>query len=302
MRGFLGAASQTFLRNGERVRVGSAILWMRAPDVYDAVSIATAGGSPVWNNDILMTLGPIRTPFGFHSTAKDVIRGVDLSGKRVIITGASSGIGIETAEALAEARAEITLAVRNPQAGEEVAARLRTSTGNPEIHVRRLNLADLHSVRAFASAWSGPLHILVNNAGIMANPELERTPQGFEIQFATNFLGHFLLTTGLRHALVAGNRARVVSVSSSANTYAPVLFDDPHFRFMPYSPFVAYGQSKTANILFAVELTRRWAGNGIEARVVMSRPTDFSGGVAPYALDPGNAAPLWTLAEQLAAE
>lgn len=313
------------------------------------------------SNDILMTLGPIRTPFGFHSTAKDVIRGVDLSGQRVIITGASSGIGIETAEALAEARAEITLAVRNPDAGEEVAARLRISTGNPEIHVRRLDLADLHSVRAFASAWSGPLHILVNNAGIMANPELERTPKGFEIQFATNFLGHFLLTTGLRNALVAANRARVVSLSSSANTYAPVLFDDPHFRFMPYSPFVAYGQSKTANILFAVELTRRWAANGIfsnalnpgaiatnlqkhtgglktprelqktpqegaatsvllaalpllagvggryfedcnEARVVMSRPTDFSGGVAPYALDPGNAARLWTLAEQLTAE
>jgi hypothetical protein len=122
-------------------------------------------------NDILMTLGPIRTPFGFHSTAKDVIRGIDLSGRRVIITGASSGIGIETAEALAEARAEITLAVRNPHAGEEVAARLRISTGNPEIHVRRLDLADLHSVRAFASAWNGPLHILVNNAGIMANPE-----------------------------------------------------------------------------------------------------------------------------------
>jgi NAD(P)-dependent dehydrogenase (short-subunit alcohol dehydrogenase family) len=181
----------------------------------------------------------------------------------VIITGASSGIGIETAEALAEARAEITLAVRNPDAGEEVAARLRISTGNPEIHVRRLDLADLHSVRAFSSAWSGPLHILVNNAGIMANPELERTPKGFEIQFATNFLGHFLLTTGLRNALVAANGARVVSLSSSANTYAPVLFDGPHFRFMPYSPFVAYGQSKTANILFAVELTRRWAANCI---------------------------------------
>jgi hypothetical protein len=204
-------------------------------------------------NDILMTLGPIRTPFGFHSTAKDVIRGVDLSGRRVIITGASSGIGIETAEALAEAGAEITLAVRNPHAGEEVAARLRISTGNPEIHVSRLDLADLHSVRAFASGWSGPLHIIENNAGIMANPELERTKEGFEIQFATNFLGHFLLTARLRNALVAANGARVVSLSSSANTYAPVLFDDPHFRFMPYSPFVAYGQSKTANILFAVE-------------------------------------------------
>jgi hypothetical protein len=181
-------------------------------------------------SDILMTPGPIRTPFGFHSTAKDVIRGVDLSGKRVIVTGASSGIGIETAEALSEARAAVTLAVRNPEAGEEVAARIRISTGNPEIHVRRLDLADLGSVRAFSSAWNGPLHILVNNAGIMANPELERTPEGFEIQFATNFLGHFLLTTGLRKALVAAHGARVVSLSSSANTYAPVLFDDPHFR------------------------------------------------------------------------
>ena len=144
------------------------------PTLYDGVSIETAGGSPFgrevrqrYSYDSWPNQNTFRIPLhreGCHPRSR-------LSGKRVIITGASSGIGIETAEALAEARAEITLAVRNPDAGEEVAARLRISTGNPEIHVRRLDLADLHSVRAFSSAWSGPLHILVNNAGIMANPE-----------------------------------------------------------------------------------------------------------------------------------
>ena len=111
--------------------------------------------------------------------------------------------------------------------------------------------------------WEGTLHILVNNAGIMALPTLERTPEGWEMQFATNFLGHFALTIGLHRALAAANGARIVSVSSSGNLIAPVIFDDLHFDFLPYDPLVAYGQSKSACALLAVEATRRWAKDGI---------------------------------------
>jgi NAD(P)-dependent dehydrogenase (short-subunit alcohol dehydrogenase family) len=205
----------------------------------------------------------ITTPFGFKSTAAEVIAGVDLGGMRSIVTGASSGIGIETARALASAGAEITLGVRNLEAGEATAAALRLSTGNAAVFVRRLDLADQESVRTFATGWEGPLHILVNNAGIMALPNLERTGEGWELQFATNFLGQFALTVGLHRSLAAANGARIVSVSSSGHLIAPVIFDDPHFNFLPYDPLVAYGQSKTACTLLAVEATRRWAGDGI---------------------------------------
>ena len=192
----------------------------------------------------------------------------------------------------------------------------------------------------------------------MALPELERTPEGWEMQFATNFLGHFALTVGLHKALAAAEGARIVSVSSSGNLIAPVIFDDLHFNFLPYEPFVAYGQSKTPCALLAVEATRRWAAERIcanalnpgaiptnlqkhtgglrtppelrktpqqgaatsvllatsplldgvggryfedcnEAAVVFRRPTDFSRGVAPYAIDPSNAERLWNVALKL---
>ncbi len=121
---------------------------------------------------------------------------------------------------------------------------------------------------AFVAAWDGPLQILVNNAGMMASPEM-RTPEGWELQFATNHLGHFGLTTGLHHALAAAGGARVVSVSSSAHLRSPVVFEDIHFRERAYEPWSAYGQSKTANVLFAVEATRRWADDGITANSLM---------------------------------
>jgi len=203
------------------------------------------------------------TLFGFHSTAADVVAGVDLGGKRAIVTGAAGGIGIETARALAAAGAAVTLAVRRPRAAEEVAEELRRSTGNSAIDVRHLDLSDLQSVKSFTAAWKGPVHILINNAGIMAVPELEKTPQGFELQFGTNFLGHFALTTGLHRALAAAQGARVVSVSSTGHLFSPVLFDDLSFDFIPYSPLVAYGQSKTANALLAVGITHRWISEGI---------------------------------------
>ena len=210
----------------------------------------------------------IKTPFGFTSTADEVLAGIDLRGQRAIVTGGSSGIGIETARALASAGAEVTLAVRNLDAGREVAKAISATTQNPHVHVAHLELSDQRSVRAFTAAWRGPLHILVNNAGIMALPELERSPEGWEMQFATNFMGHFALTQGLHAALVAAKGARIVSLSSSGSLFAPVLFGDPHFRFLPYTPFVAYGQSKTACTLLAVEASRRWASDGIYANAL----------------------------------
>jgi NAD(P)-dependent dehydrogenase (short-subunit alcohol dehydrogenase family) len=213
-----------------------------------------------------MTL--IKTPFGFHSTAAEVAAGIDLSGKRIIVTGGAAGIGIETARALAGCGAEITLAVRNTEVGESAAADIRASTKNGAVRVTRMDLADLASVAEFVAAWSGPLHVLINNAGVMALPET-RTNAGIEMQVATNHLGHFALALGLHRALSAAGDARIVSVSSSAHQYSPVIFDDINFDFRPYDPLLAYGQSKTANVLFAVEATKRWAPNGITANALM---------------------------------
>jgi NAD(P)-dependent dehydrogenase (short-subunit alcohol dehydrogenase family) len=210
----------------------------------------------------------ITTPFTAESTAAEVVDGIDLSGRRVIVTGGASGIGIETARALAGAGAEVTLAVRDLAAGERTAEDIVATTGNKQVLVARLDLADQSSVAAFTAAWDGPLHILVNNAGMMASPEM-RTPEGWELQFATNHLGHFALTTGLHRPLAAAGGARVVAVSSSAHLRSPIVFEDIHFREREYEPWSAYGQSKTANVLMAVEATRRWADDGITANALM---------------------------------
>lgn len=210
----------------------------------------------------------ITTPFDAESTAAQVIAGIDLSGRRTVVTGGASGIGVETARALASAGAEVTLAVRNVEAGERTAADITDSTGNERIAVAPLDLADQVSVAAFVAAWDGPLHILINNAGVMASP-LMRTPEGWEMQFATNHLGHFALATGLHDALAADGSARIVSVSSSAHHRSPVVFDDIHFERREYEPWSAYGQSKTANVLFAVEASKQWASDGITVNALM---------------------------------
>jgi NAD(P)-dependent dehydrogenase (short-subunit alcohol dehydrogenase family) len=210
----------------------------------------------------------IRTSFGFASTATDVVEGIDLSGKRAIVTGGSSGIGVETARALAGAGADVTLAVRDTDAGDRTAADITATTGNSKIHVGRIDLSDQASVAAFVRSWSGPLHILVNNAGVMGLPELQLTPDGWEMQFATNHLGHFALANGLHDALAAAGAARIVSLSSEAHLRSPVVFDDINFASRPYDPFLAYSQSKTANALFAVEAARRWHGDGITPNAV----------------------------------
>ena len=210
----------------------------------------------------------ITTPFGFASTADDVLRDVDLAGQRAIVTGGASGIGIETARALAAAGADVTLAVRNLDAGKQVAAALNAAGRHNNVRAAHIDLSDQASVTQFVAHWQGPLHMLINNGGIMALPALERTREGWEMQFATNFVGHFALTVGLHAALAAAEGARVVSVSSSGNLFAPVFFDDLHFDFIPYDPFLAYGQSKTACALLAVEATRRWKADGIVANAL----------------------------------
>ncbi|MGX4652919.1 SDR family NAD(P)-dependent oxidoreductase [Micromonospora sp. SCSIO 07396] len=211
---------------------------------------------------------PVHTPFDARTTALEVVRDVDLTGRRAVVTGGASGIGVETARALAAAGADVTLAVRDLDAGQRAARDITASTGNDRLLVAPLDLADQASVAAFVASWDGPLHMLVNNAGIMASPE-RRTPEGWELQFATNHLGHFALAAGLHRALAAAEGARIVSVSSAGHLRSPVVFDDIHFRQRPYDPWEAYGQSKTANVLFAVEATRRWADDGIVSNALM---------------------------------
>lgn len=210
----------------------------------------------------------ITTPFAFESTAAEVIAGTDLTGRRVIVTGGASGIGIETARALAGAGAEVTLAVRNVEAGQQTAADITATTKNDKVLVAPLELTDQASVAAFVRNWDGPLHVLINNAGVMA-PPLTRTPKGWELQFATNHYGHFALAKGLYRALAAAGGARVVSVSSSGHQVSPVVFEDIHFLEREYTPWTGYGQSKTANILFAVEAGKRWADDGILVNSLM---------------------------------
>jgi NAD(P)-dependent dehydrogenase (short-subunit alcohol dehydrogenase family) len=210
----------------------------------------------------------LRTPFTRDSTAFEVLTDVDLSGKKAIVTGGASGIGVETARALAHAGAEVTIGARDLEAGGVVARDIVVTSGNQNVRVAPLDLTELVSIRAFAATWLGPLDILVNNAGVMAVPELELSFDGHELQFATNHLGHFALTIAFHHALAAADGARVVSVSSNAHQISPVVFSDVDFENRAYDPWLAYGQSKTANILHAVEISRRWRDAGIVANAL----------------------------------
>ncbi|BCY11217.1 SDR family NAD(P)-dependent oxidoreductase [Actinoplanes sp. L3-i22] len=223
--------------------------------------------------------------FGATTTAAEVLAGVDLTGRRAVVTGGASGIGLETARVLAAAGAEVTIGVRDVEAGRRAAGSFAS--------VGALDLSDQASVARFAAGWAGPLHILVNNAGIMATPEL-RTAEGWEMQFATNHLGHFALAFGLHDALAAAGDARVVAVSSVGHINGDVDFDDLHFQRRPYDPWQAYGQSKTANVLFAVAAAERWAGDGITANAL--NPGRIAGtnlsrhlAVPPASFDPAGA-------------
>ena len=208
--------------------------------------------------------------FGANTTTDEVLEGIDLTGKQALVTGASTGLGEETARALASKGAAVTLAVRNVAKGEEVAEKIRQSTGNQNIDVVQVELSVPDSVRACAANWlktHDALNLLINNAGVMACP-LERTVEGWEMQIATNHFGHFLLTCLLVPALKKGAPARIVNLSSAGHRFANVDFDDLHFNHRDYDKWGSYGQSKTANILFSVELNKRLAASGITANAV----------------------------------
>lgn len=206
---------------------------------------------------------PLGTGFTAASTVDDVLQGIDLSGTNVIVTGGHVGLGLVTTRALSKAGAAVTVGSRNP---DRAAAGL---AGIERVEVSQLDLLDPASIDAFVARYldSGrPLHILINCAGIMATP-LVRDARGYESQFATNHLGHFQLTLGLLPALRDAHGARVVNVTSGGHRLSDIRWDDPHFT-TGYDPLLGYGQSKTANVLFAVELDRRWADEGIRGYAV----------------------------------
>ncbi|MBL8554165.1 MAG: SDR family NAD(P)-dependent oxidoreductase [Phenylobacterium sp.] len=214
----------------------------------------------------------ITSAFGARSTAREVVADHDLTGAAAIVTGAASGIGVETARALAEAGADVMLAVRNTDAGQAVADEINAA-GKGRVSVGRVDLSDLASVGAFATAWGDkPLDILVNNAGVMACP-LTYTPQDLEMQVGTNHFGHFLLSMllarGLMNAADEGRGSRLVSLSSIGHRRSGVVFDDIHYRSRPYDKWESYGQAKTANALFAVGFNERFADLGVTANAVM---------------------------------
>lgn len=186
----------------------------------------------------------------------------DLSGRAAVVTGASSGLGLIVARELAAQGAHVVMAVRNPAKGREAAARM---SGSPEI--RRLDLADLKSVRAFAAGLDGPIGLLINNAGVMNTP-LDRTADGFELQFGINHLGHFALTNLLLPRLTG----RVVTVASNGHRSGSLDFEDLQWERRPYRPMRAYGRSKLANLLFTAELQRRLTEAGSSVLSTAAHP------------------------------
>jgi NAD(P)-dependent dehydrogenase (short-subunit alcohol dehydrogenase family) len=208
--------------------------------------------------------------FGTHSTTDEVLAGIDLSGKRVLVTGVSAGLGVETARVLAAHGADVVGAARDLAKAEGATAVVReaAAANGGSLELVALDLADLSSVRACADALVADgrsFDLIIANAGVMA-PPLGRTADGFETQFGTNHLGHFLLINRIAGLLKPG--ARVVSLASSGHRFSDVDLDDPNFERTEYTPFGAYGRSKTANILFAVEFDRRHKDRGVRATAV----------------------------------
>ncbi|MFD1717212.1 SDR family NAD(P)-dependent oxidoreductase [Georgenia deserti] len=207
---------------------------------------------------------PIGTGFTAASTVDDVLAGIDLTGTDVVITGGHTGLGWEMTRGLSQAGASITIAARDPGRAARAVEDLE------RVRTDRLDLVDPASIDAFVAHYletGRGLHILINNAGVMGGP-LTRDARGYEYHFAANHLGHFQLTTGLLPALRAAGGARVVTMTSGAHRISDIRWDDPNFTRTEYDGHIAYGQSKTANVLFTVELDRRWSGDGIRGYVV----------------------------------
>jgi NAD(P)-dependent dehydrogenase (short-subunit alcohol dehydrogenase family) len=204
-----------------------------------------------------------RSAFGAKTTTDEALDGIDLTGKTVLITGGTSGLGAETARAMASKGADVTITARTEAKGQATVDHIKTSTGKI-VSVEALELGSVKSIRAFAERINSSdrkIDILINNAGIMACPE-GTTEDGFEMQFGTNHLGHFLMTCLITRSLTDGGR--VVVLSSSAHQMSDVMFDDIDMKTGGYDRWKSYGQSKSANALFAVELNRRLATRNIE--------------------------------------
>jgi NAD(P)-dependent dehydrogenase (short-subunit alcohol dehydrogenase family) len=208
--------------------------------------------------------------FGFESTAEQVAEGIDLTGKTIVVTGVSAGLGIETARVLAGRGARVVCVARDKAKTEKAVGELRTGNPKGDFEIALLDLADLDSVRRGADdiARRFPkLQILINNAGVMACP-LSRTRQGLDLQLGTNHLGHYVLTTRLLPNLLAGAPGRIVNLTSGGHRMSNVRFDDPLFEKQPYDKWAAYGQAKTANVLFSVFLDDRYQARGLRAFAV----------------------------------
>ena len=207
--------------------------------------------------------------FGATSTTDEVLEGVNLAGKRVLVTGVSAGLGVETARAFAQHGAEVVGAARDLGKAKAATKRVRADAANGGgLDLVELDLASLKSVRACADALVAdgrPFDLVIANAGVMACP-FGKTADGFETQFGTNHLGHFVLVNRIAKLMKPGSR--LVNLSSAGHRYADVDLDDPNFERAPYEPFLGYGRSKTANVLFAVEFDRRHKGNGVRATAV----------------------------------
>jgi NAD(P)-dependent dehydrogenase (short-subunit alcohol dehydrogenase family) len=206
--------------------------------------------------------------FGATSTTDDVLAGVDLTGKRVLVTGVSAGLGVETARTLVAHGAHVVGAARDLAKAEKATAPVRAAATKGRLDLVQLDLASLASVRACADALRADgrkFDLVIANAGVMATP-LGHTADGFETQFGTNHLGHFVLVNRIADLIAAGGR--LVNLASSGHRFADVDLDDPNFERTPYEPFVAYGRSKTANIQFAVAFDRRHRARGVRATAV----------------------------------
>ena len=215
-----------------------------------------------------------RDQFGATTTADEVLDGIDLSGKLVVITGGASGLGKETARAMAARGAHIVIPARDMGKGEAAAAEIRAATADEKIEVMDLDLGSMASIRAFADAFLARydrIDLLINNAGVMACPYGE-TADGLEMQFGTNHIGHFLMTNLLMPAILKGAESsgggRIVNLSSRGHHLDTVHFDDLKFESRGYDKWAAYGQAKTANIMFSVGLEKRLAGKGVHALAV----------------------------------
>ena len=207
--------------------------------------------------------------FGFESTTDDVLEGINLSGKRVLVTGVSAGLGVETARALAAHGAEVIGAARDLDKARRATEPVRSQAADGgSLELIELDLASLASVRACANLLNeagAPFDLVIANAGVMATPK-GTTADGFETQFGTNHLGHFVLVNRIAGLIPSGGR--LVNLASSGHRRADVDLDDPGFASTPYDEWVAYGRSKTANVLFAVEFDRRHRGRGVRAAAV----------------------------------